>query len=89
MTTDMQKTDYDTLKKIATIQEERRKNWTGGIPNSVDLEAAHQLELVALRNQLPGLRDQEPERTPSAPRRGWLHGAMGNIIKRFFFIPIA
>jgi hypothetical protein len=83
---------YSTLQKIAAIQAERRANWLTGQPKSKDLEAAHQLELVALRNQLPALRVQESESPPTSPAninpyRGGVRRLVGKLFKRFFVLP--
>jgi hypothetical protein len=60
---------YDLLTKLSAIQKSRQYNWKNGDPASLDLEAAHQLELTGLRKRLeafsPTGRVAGTEETPT------------------------
>jgi hypothetical protein len=44
--------EYKTLSDIASVQAQRRANWSADGPVSDTLEARHQAELKTLREQL-------------------------------------
>lgn len=90
--TDMNPETLSVLRQIAEIQHSRRLNWRTGRPASDELEAAHQLELSALRNRLSDPRVRESE-TPPASQPGknqirgvrpWLVGNLFNSLIRCF-----
>ena len=84
----MQQELYDILKEISAIQHARNRNWHAGQPASAMLEAAHQLELSALRHRLsasaPRVRESDP--TPIQPEtnshRGGVFGWLGNLFRK-------
>lgn len=84
--TDMNPETLSVLRQIASIQHSRRRNWRTGRPASDELEAAHQLELCALRNRLSDPRVREAETPPASQqgnnsRRGVRPWLVGNLFK--------